>query len=66
MTKRTVIGEGSYGCVVKPSVECDDNYSVQGKISKIMKNKHAKEELKEFERVSKISGIYRFIIEKPH
>jgi serine/threonine protein kinase len=47
-----IIGEGSYGCVNKPSLHClkDSNKKINYKdyVSKIMKTKEAQKELKEF------------------
>jgi serine/threonine protein kinase len=47
-----VIGEGSYGCVHKPSLHCinppNTHFSYKNYISKIMETKYAKEELDEF------------------
>lgn len=52
MAKRIVIGEGSYGCVHKPSIECtktpSPGFKYDEHVSKIMKTKNAEEELKEF------------------
>jgi len=47
---RTVIGEGSYGCVQKPSLHCSKNldFNYKNYVSKIMKTKDAEAELKEF------------------
>ena len=50
MSKSKKIGEGTYGCVHKPSLKCEDNKIISNyndKISKIMKNKHAQIEMKE-------------------
>jgi serine/threonine protein kinase len=49
---RKVIGEGSYGCVHKPSLHCKRpptaNFDYNGYVSKLMKTKRAEEELAEF------------------
>jgi serine/threonine protein kinase len=47
---RKVIGEGSYGCVHKPSLECDENIglSYDNYVSKLMHTQDARDELKEF------------------
>jgi serine/threonine protein kinase len=49
---RKVIGEGSYGCVQKPSLHCEHapkpNFDYKGYVSKLMKTKRAEEELTEF------------------
>jgi serine/threonine protein kinase len=52
--QRKVIGEGSYGCVHKPSLRCvkkkdsDSNIRYNEYVSKIMKTSDAEAELKEF------------------
>jgi serine/threonine protein kinase len=51
--ERNIIGEGSYGCVHKPSLHClntNSNQDINYKnyVSKIMKTEHAEKELKEF------------------
>jgi serine/threonine protein kinase len=53
MTKRrSVIGEGAYGCVHKPSLHCKNppnhNFNYDSYVSKLMKKKRAEEELHEF------------------
>jgi serine/threonine protein kinase len=51
---RTVIGEGTYGCVQKPSLHCSkktdigSDFNYKNYVSKIMKTKDAETELKEF------------------
>ena len=57
MSKSKKIGEGAYGCVHKPSLKCEDNKIISNyndKISKIMKNKHAQIEMKEYVGINKI------------
>ena len=49
--RRKIIGEGSYGCVHKPSLHClkkDQEINYTDYVSKIMKTKEAENELKEF------------------
>ena len=63
-----ILGEGTYGCVSKPSVRCDDNSSAteyNNKVSKIMLNKYAVRELKELKKISKIPDIEQFIVPFP-
>lgn len=49
---RKIIGEGSYGCVHKPSIHCKTppkpNFTYKNYVSKIMKTKNARDELNEF------------------
>lgn len=51
-----VIGEGSYGCVIKPSLKCKGSKQVdyKNKISKVMSKYHANEELREYSKIDKI------------
>lgn len=50
--KRLIIGEGSYGCVHKPSIHCETpptpGFDYKKYVSKIMKTKNARNELAEF------------------
>jgi serine/threonine protein kinase len=47
-----IIGEGSYGCVHKPSIHCTNppnpGFDYKNYVSKIMKTKNAEQELEEF------------------
>lgn len=49
---RVVAGEGTYGCVHKPSIPCktppNPGFSYNNYVSKIMTDKHARKELEEF------------------
>ena len=51
-----VLGEGTYGCVHKPSLKCKDrpDISYEGNISKIMDQQNAREELKEYDVIGKV------------
>jgi serine/threonine protein kinase len=61
------LGEGSYGCVHKPSLRCDPNTAMNyhGKISKLMKTARAKEELKEYVLINRADPDKRFHLGKP-
>lgn len=52
MLKRIIIGEGSYGCVHQPSIECNKDpspgFNYDDYVSKIMKTKYAEQELSDF------------------
>jgi hypothetical protein len=50
-----VIGQGTYGCVHKPSLLCKNkpNFSYKNKVSKVLSKKDAKTELKEYNKVKK-------------
>ena len=44
-----ILGQGSYGCVIKPALKCNTQKKdsvYKNKVSKIMYEKHAKEEIK--------------------
>ena len=50
-----VVGEGTYGCVHKPSLECKEpNIDYNNKVSKIMTTSAANDELKEFKLLNKV------------
>lgn len=59
-TKPKKIGEGSYGCVFKPSINCKSGtpippgFNNNDYISKFMKNEDAQEELNEYNKFNKI------------
>ena len=65
-----IIGEGTYGCVVKPSLQCKPGEpqpnTYDNSISKIMTNRHAKKEVEDFEKVLNIPNIEEHFIPKPH
>ena len=52
------LGEGSYGCVHKPSIHCktppNPNFDYKKYVSKIMKTTNAEEELAEFVTIGNI------------
>lgn len=62
-----VIGQGTYGCVHKPSLKCKNkprlNYT--NKVSKILRNSDAKKELGEYRRVTKADKKRDFYLGKP-
>ena len=67
-----VIGEGGYGCVHKPSLQCAKNKDLQkrpvdykDKISKIMKKENALTELKEYEIISRLDPQKQYYLGKP-
>lgn len=61
-----IIGEGSYGCVLKPSLLCaDKKVSYKNKISKLMLTKDAIEELKEYVLISKVDKQKNFYLGVP-
>ena len=63
---RKIIGEGSYGCVHSPSLKCNTKgVDYKDKISKIMKKKHAEEEMKEFLIVGKVDTEDKYHLGTP-
>jgi len=67
MTHR-IVGEGTYGCVIKPALKCESNnakINYDNKISKVMTKKDANDELKEMKFLSKLKGIEKYAISVP-
>lgn len=61
-----VIGEGTYGCVTKPSIKCrDKSIAYDNKVSKIMLKKDALNEYNGMTELSKNKNINRYIIPQP-
>jgi len=60
------IGEGTYGCVFKPSLKCKEKItSYENKVSKVMVNWDATNELKEYKSISTIEGLEKYAITQP-
>lgn len=60
------VGEGTYGCVFKPSLKCKENISsYENKVSKVMVNREATNELKEYKSISTIKGLEKYAITQP-
>lgn len=61
-----VIGEGSYGCVHRPSLECNrGNINYKNKVSKVLDVSDAKQELKEHSIIHKLDPDYNFYLGDP-
>jgi len=61
-----VIGEGTYGCVTKPSVKCKNKkVEYNNKLSKIMRNKDAIKEYNEMKEISRTPNIEKYIVSLP-
>ena len=61
-----VIGEGSYGCALKPSLKCKNKrIDYHNKISKFMLSTHAKTEIKEYTKIDKADKDNKFYLGKP-
>jgi serine/threonine protein kinase len=67
--KRQIIGEGTYGCVFKPSLQCakkpSANFNYNDYVSKFMKTKNAEIELKEFVFIGKIDPTNDYHLGEP-
>ena len=66
-----IVGQGSYGCVIKPALKCktsDKNITKKdydNKVSKIMYYMDAKNEFKELDYLSKLDGINKYTVSLP-
>jgi serine/threonine protein kinase len=67
--KRIIIGEGSYGCVHKPSIHCqtppNPGFDYKKYVSKIMKTKNAEQELSEFVTIGKLDPTDEYHLGAP-
>jgi serine/threonine protein kinase len=63
-----LIGEGTYGCVSRPSLTCENSPSMDytNKVSKLMTKRHAQKELAVYNTALNIPGIETYLIPKPH
>jgi serine/threonine protein kinase len=63
-----VVGQGSYGCVIKPSIECKQKTLInyKNKVSKILHKTDAKKEMAEYNKVSAADKKNDFYLGKPH
>jgi hypothetical protein len=61
-----VVGEGTYGCVHKPSLRCDKvNVDYKEKVSKLMSSSNANTELREYLAISKADPEGEFYLGMP-
>ena len=67
MLEPQVIGEGSYGCVHKPSLTCKNKpkLSYKNKVSKVLLKSAAKDELKEYKNLKDADKKREFYLGKP-
>ena len=67
--KRIIVGEGSYGCVHKPSIHCTNppkpGFNYTNYVSKIMKTKNAEKELAEFVIIKNIDPTDEYHLGEP-
>jgi len=65
-----VVGEGTYGCVLKPPILCNETSNLDkqdyvNKISKIMIRQHAINENAEYNAINNIQGLDKYAITGP-
>jgi serine/threonine protein kinase len=65
-----VVGEGTYGCVLKPPILCNETKNLVSqdyvnKISKIMTREHAINENDEYSAINNIEGLDKYAITGP-
>ena len=61
-----IIGEGTYGCVHKPSLECKKpGVNYQNTVSKVLDKTEAGIEMKEYKSISKVDKKHHFYLGKP-
>ncbi len=65
MEAANVIGQGSYGCIHKPSLHCTRKTDYSNKVSKILKGVDAAKEMKEYNLISKIDKNADYHLGKP-
>jgi serine/threonine protein kinase len=62
----SVIGQGTYGCIHKPSLKCNkSNTKYQNKVSKIFKNEEANKEIEEYKIISRFDKKKDFFLGEP-
>jgi len=61
-----VIGEGTYGCIHKPSLQCKNKrLRYNNRVSKILLKKYAEKELHEYDILSKIDKTHQYYLGNP-
>ncbi|MAJ97324.1 MAG: hypothetical protein CMI56_01780 [Parcubacteria group bacterium] len=62
----TVLGKGTFGCVVSPPLNCTDStIKTNKKVSKIMREKDAAEEMVEYKVLEKIPELKKYLLTFP-
>lgn len=62
----TVLGKGTFGCVVSPALKCTDSSIKPGKrVSKIMRERDALDEMQEYEALDKIPELKKYLLRFP-
>jgi len=65
LARKKIIGQGSYGCAVKPSLHCKEKVDMAGKISKILLIKDANDELQQTVNIDKIDPGLLYHLRRP-
>ena len=61
-----VIGQGGYGCVHKPPLQCEeDGVDYSNSVSKILNDQDADDEMREFEAIETVDPNHKFHLGKP-
>jgi serine/threonine protein kinase len=63
--KPNLIGQGTYGCVVRPSLKCTTKQNYTNKVSKLMDEIDALEEQQEMKKLKNITGIDVYTMSYP-
>lgn len=62
----TILGKGTFGCVVSPSLKCTDTSIKSNKrVSKIMSEDDALDEMKEYKELDKIPELKKYLLRFP-
>tara|TARA_B110000483_G_scaffold126257_2_gene151682 strand:- start:190 stop:1569 length:1380 start_codon:yes stop_codon:yes gene_type:complete len=67
----SIVGQGAYGCVIKPALKCKtskvkySDKSYKNKVSKVMFEEHANDELEEMKLLSSMPNIERYAVSAP-
>ena len=62
------VGEGTYGCVYNPSLQCNSKskkYNYTNRVSKVMTKQDALNEMKEYKNINKIKDLNKYAITTP-
>lgn len=61
-----VLGKGTFGCVVSPALKCtDSSIKSDKKVSKIMREKDALDEMQEYKALDKIPELKKYLLRFP-
>lgn len=61
-----LIGEGSYGCVFRPPLPCEDGIRPTNRVSKLMIKEYAMDEMNENTMIDKLDPRFEFHLESPY